>query len=330
MVVIPADGDGVARRAANWRRRESSTDRRVLECVRGRETEDPVAIVASLGGPPAPCRHRRPDLVRVPRSTAGGASAGVTFTRRTRLSSALRIHEGCREKSSSCGGPAPAVDRVVARLRSIRFSGRSRSDRWPSRSPAMTVEEGHDVATFQIVASGPQRSLAPSRSRATASSSRRLRGRRLRRAASAATAPTPPGRSTSANRPPSTPRSSTLVRSAQQAGVDAAARAWPQRMSIERRAGSSTMPATGQCFIHRTGHGIGLDGPRGSLPRLRATAEILEPGMAFSDRARHLPARPVRACGSRTSSSAPRTVPSGSTVEPRSGRRRVKLRNRLE
>jgi Xaa-Pro dipeptidase len=49
---------------------------------------------------------------------------------------------------------AEATDRVVERLESTPFSGRSEAD-LAAEVRMMTVEEGHDVATFDIVGSGP-------------------------------------------------------------------------------------------------------------------------------------------------------------------------------
>ena len=49
---------------------------------------------------------------------------------------------------------AEATDRVVVRLGSLRFEGRTEAD-VAADVRRMTVEEGHDVSTFSIVASGP-------------------------------------------------------------------------------------------------------------------------------------------------------------------------------
>ena len=49
---------------------------------------------------------------------------------------------------------AHGTDRVAARLRELRFSGRTEVE-LSRRVAAMTVEEGHQAATFSIVASGP-------------------------------------------------------------------------------------------------------------------------------------------------------------------------------
>jgi len=49
---------------------------------------------------------------------------------------------------------AEATDRVVIRLESTQFSGRSEAD-LAAEVRLMTIEEGHDIATFDIVGSGP-------------------------------------------------------------------------------------------------------------------------------------------------------------------------------
>ena len=73
----------------------------------------------------------------------------------------------------------------------------------------------------------------------------------------------------------------------------------------------------GAAFLHRTGHGIGLRGPRGAVhrgrqrPSPRARHGVL-------DRAGHLPARAGTAPASKTSSSAPTAAQTSSTPHPRS------------
>ena len=47
-----------------------------------------------------------------------------------------------------------AVDRVVARLDGAHFSGKTERE-LSAEVAAMVVEEGHEAATFSIVASGP-------------------------------------------------------------------------------------------------------------------------------------------------------------------------------
>ena len=54
-----------------------------------------------------------------------------------------------------------------------------------------------------------------------------------------------------------------------------------------------TAAGYGEWFMHRTGHGIGLETHEDPYI-VAGNTEPLEPGMAFSDRARHLPRRPAR------------------------------------
>ncbi len=77
-----------------------------------------------------------------------------------------------------------------------------------------------------------------------------------------------------------------------------------------------TAAGYGEFFIHRTGHGIGLETHEDPYI-VAGNAEPLEPGMAVLGRARHLPARPATARASRTSSCARRPAASGSTYVPR-------------
>ena len=116
------------------------------------ELANPVAIVAELVG-----KSRRIALGDTTWSTfllqLQAAMPHARFEDASPLTRELRM----RKEPAEIGflrAAAEATDRVVVRLETTRFSGRSESD-LAAEVRAMTVEEGHDVATFDIVASGP-------------------------------------------------------------------------------------------------------------------------------------------------------------------------------
>lgn len=79
--------------------------------------------------------------------------SGLSLGRASDLISELRMRKDAAE-IDALRRAGQAADRVVARLRETRFAGRS--ERELSRLIAeMTVEEGHEVAEFGIVAAGP-------------------------------------------------------------------------------------------------------------------------------------------------------------------------------
>ena len=148
------------------------------------------------------------------------------------------------------------------------------------------VAEGHDEGLFSIVASGPN-SASPHHE-AVGSGHRRRRADRARhrRGAGRLWVATSPGRcgSPAGIRPrarrASSGGSTTCSRMPRPRRRRPSGRASPARRSTASRAASSTPRATATQFIHRTGHGIGLEGHE--EPYLVAgNAEPLEPGMAL-------------------------------------------------
>ncbi|MDH5422790.1 MAG: aminopeptidase P family N-terminal domain-containing protein, partial [Acidimicrobiia bacterium] len=78
---------------------------------------------------------------------------GLVLGRASDVTRELRMRKDSAE-IDALRSAGQAADRVVARLRDMRFSGRT--ERELARLIAeMTVEEGHQVAAFGIVASGP-------------------------------------------------------------------------------------------------------------------------------------------------------------------------------
>jgi len=241
------------------------------------ETDDPVALVAGLCGSPRRVAVGDPtwsvfllDLQdRLPRAAFGPASP---------LTGELRMRKGPEEVALLRRAGA-AVDRVVERLGEHRFAGKSER-RLSAEVAALTVEEGHEAAVFSIVASGPNGASphheAGDRVVGDGDAVVVDFGGRLEGYCSDIT------RTFFVGEPePGFLEVFSVVRAAQQAGVEAAAPGVPAQ-EVDRAARRVIAEAGyGPFFVHRTGHGIGLEEHEppyivegNSLP--------LEAGMAFS------------------------------------------------
>ena len=260
-----------------------------VEVVAWDETDDPYAIVAgrvraAFGATPAGRVLVDPGLWAMHVLALQRALPGASFDLATEVTRELRIVKGADE-IERLRTAAHAADRVIDKVAHGRLVGRTEAD--VSREiGARLVAEGHQVAAFAIVASGPNSAsphhLAGSRviqpgepivldiggtldgycsdttrtvwvtggDAANAPSDKFGMVYELVRAANAA--------ATAAVRP-----------DAACEGLDEVAR------RIIRDGGY------GDAFIHRLGHGIGLDGHE--EPYLVAdSAETLRPGMTFS------------------------------------------------
>lgn len=241
------------------------------------ETEDPVAIVAHIAG--SPRRAAITDqtwsvfLLGLQRSLAS-----TEFVSARPLSRALRVvkEPGEIELLRLAGA---AVDRVAARLATMRFSGRSEHD-LSTEVGAMTVEEGHDVNTFRIVAAGPN-GASPhheptDRLIETGDSVVVDFGGKLGGYCSDTTRTFHVGEPSAEYR-----EVYGVVRAAQQAGFETAAAGVPAE-AVDTAARNVIVDAGyGDFFIHRVGHGIGLEGHEDPY-LVPGNRELLAPGMAFS------------------------------------------------
>jgi Xaa-Pro aminopeptidase len=174
---------------------------------------------------------------------------------------------------------AIGADRVVERLRNEKFSGRT--ERELSRHiAALTVEEGHDQATFWIVASGPNgasphheptdRIMGPGDLVVVDF------GGKVRRYGSDCTRTFSIGSPTNEQ-----VEVHATVLAAQQAAT-AAVGPGVAAESIDNVARMVINEAGyGEYFIHRTGHGIGLDAHEHPY-LVEGNSEPLDPGMCFS------------------------------------------------
>ena len=252
-------------------------DRGAVEVKPWSETEDPIELVAGIAG--------GADTVAVGAQTwtrfllgLQRALPAARFTDATAVTRPLRIVKDPAEVDLLRRAGA-AVDRVVERLRSTRFGGRREAD-LAREIMEMTVEEGHDVATFHIVASGPN-AASPHHE----AGERTLRdgdsvvvdfGGRLGGYCSDTT------RTFHVGEPPADYAAAfEALLAAQESGTRAAG---PGVVAQDvDRACRAVLEAAGlaEWFIHRTGHGIGLDGHEDPY-LVEGNTEELRPGMAFS------------------------------------------------
>jgi Xaa-Pro aminopeptidase len=241
------------------------------------ERDDPIAIVAGLCGSPA--------RVAVTDQTWAvfvlqlqQAMPGTVFVSARPISETLRVVKS-RDEITQLRAAGAAVDRVVDRLGAMRFSGRTEQE-LAAAVARMTVDEGSDVATFQIVASGPN-SASPHHE----SGPRPIErgdgvvvdfGGKVGGYCSDTT------RTFHVGEPANEfLEAYEVVRAAQQAGVEAARPGVPAEEVDAAARRVITEAGYGEYFIHRLGHGIGLDVHED--PYLVAgNAEPLVPGMAFS------------------------------------------------
>jgi len=254
-------------------------DRRggILEVRAWSETEDPLAIVASLCGSPA--RLAVSDQTwAVFVLGLQQAMPGTVFVSGRPISQALRVVKSPDEVVQLRPAGA-AADRVVDRLAVMRFAGRA--ERAVAEDVArMTVEEGSDVASFSIVASGPN-AASPhhepgSRVIADGDSIVIDFGGKVNGYCSDTTRTFHVGE-------PSAEflEAYDIVRVAQQAGVDAALPGTPAA-AVDAAARRIIEDAGfGEFFIHRLGHGIGLDVHEDPY-LVEDNDAVLEPGMTFS------------------------------------------------
>ncbi len=241
------------------------------------ETEDPIAVVAAIAGSPR--------TVAISDQTWSvfllalqKALPQADFVSARPLSRTLRTVKEPAE-IELLGLAGAAVDRVAARLATTRFGGKSEHD-LSMEVAAMTVDEGHDVNTFRIVASGPN-GASPHHE----ASDRIIQigdsvvvdfGGKLGGYCSDTTRTFHVGRPTAEYR-----EVYAVVQAAQQAGFQAAV---PGAVAGDVDAAARSLideAGYGHAFFHRLGHGIGLDGHEDPY-LIEGNAERLQPGMAFS------------------------------------------------
>jgi Xaa-Pro aminopeptidase len=242
------------------------------------ETQDPYALVASLvtGKGDVAVADQMWSLF-VLRLQA--ALRGRGFQLASVITRGLRMRKDAYERESLRAVSA-AADRAFPRLLEREFAGRTERE-VGTELAALLREEGHDEVTFTIVASGPN----------GASPHHETGDRRIARGdavvldfggtrewyCSDITRSVHVG----AEVDDEVRKVHDVVRRSQEAGY-AAARTGATAASVDAAARRVIDEAGyGERFIHRTGHGIGLDGHEHPY-LVRGNDEALEPGMAFS------------------------------------------------
>lgn len=276
MLVVPRDGEAtlVVPRLEAARVDDSSGAFAVRPWD---ETEDAVAIVAGLV--PGAGRARIGDTTwSVFLLGLQAALPGAEFGPASELTRILRVRKD-PEEIARLRSAAAAADRAMDRLDEVRFSGTS--ERALSRLIAeMLLDEGHEEASFAIVASGPN-GASPHHEpgdRIVEDGDTVVVdfGGRLDGYSSDTT------RTFQVGEPPTAVREAfAVLEEAQRAAVDAA-RPGVAAQDVDRVArGIIAAAGFGEYFIHRTGHGIGME--THEHPYLvEGNDEVLEPGMAFS------------------------------------------------
>lgn len=241
------------------------------------ETDDPYAIVASLvasGGDVAVADQMWALFVL----RLEHALAGRSFVPASTVTRELRMRKDALEREALAAVSA-AADRAYARMRERPFIGRRERD-VAAELAALLREEGHDEVEFTIVASGPN-GASPHHETGERAIGRGdvvvcdFGGTRswycsdITRTVAAGAADQ------------EATRVHDVVRRAQEAGY-AAARAGAACESVDAAARRVIDDAGyGKYFIHRLGHGIGLDGHEHPY-LVSGNTERLEVGMAFS------------------------------------------------
>ena len=241
------------------------------------ETDDPYAVVASLvasaGDVAVADQMWALFVLRLERVLAGRSFvAASTVTRE------LRMRKDALEREALAAVSA-AADRAYARMRERAFIGRRERD-VAAELAALLREEGHDEVAFTIVASGPNGASPHHETgdRAIAKGDVVVCDFGGTRASycSDITRTVAPGAADQ-----EATRVHDAVRRAQEAGY-AAARAGATCESVDAAARRVIDDAGyGRYFIHRLGHGIGLDGHEHPY-LVSGNTERLEVGMAFS------------------------------------------------
>jgi Xaa-Pro aminopeptidase len=276
MLVVPAGGDAVLVVPRLEAPRVVPRDD-AFSVLPWDETEDPVAIVAAHSG--------GAEVVLLGEQTwARFLLALQREMPRTRFESASPVTRELRmrkdpDEIALLRAAGAATDRVVATLDGIAFAGRTERE-IAADVQRLTVAEGHDVASFAIVASGPN-AASPHHE----PTHRVIEegdtvvvdfGGRWHGYCSDTT------RTFAVGEPSADVAAAYAVLATAQAAGRAAVRPGATGEEVDRATRAVIEDAGyGQYFIHRTGHGIGLEVHEHPYI-VTGNAEPLEPGMTFS------------------------------------------------
>lgn len=241
------------------------------------ETDDPYALVASLvrGDGSVAVADQMSALFTL---RLQAALTGRSFTLASAVTRELRMRKDSFERDALRAVSA-AADRAYAKILTRQFAGRSERE-IGAELAALLKAEGHDEVAFTIVASGPngasphheagERRIAPGDTVVLDfGGTREWYCSDITRTVHVGTPDA------------QTMKVHDAVRRSQEAGY-AAAKSGASAESVDAASRAVIDEAGyGKFFIHRTGHGIGLDGHEHPY-LVTGNREPLEPGMAFS------------------------------------------------
>jgi Xaa-Pro aminopeptidase len=251
-----------------------------LEVAAWQETEDPVALVRATLAATGATGGRlgvgdqlwSAFLLRLQEALPGAAFAAASTVTRT-----LRMRKDA-EELAALARVAAAIDRVVDGLAGLRWAGRTELELAGELQAA--IRDGHDEVCFTIVGSGPNAAsphhVAAGRVIQPGDAVVVDIGGRLDGYCSDTTRTLVVGEP-----PPGFQEAYAVLRAAQLAGCAAVGPGVPAEAVDAACREVIAAAGYGEHFIHRTGHGIGLE--EHEDPYLVAgNREPLEPGMTFS------------------------------------------------
>jgi Xaa-Pro aminopeptidase len=280
MLVVPKDGEATLVVARMEAPRVVELPE-VFKLLPWNETEDPVAIVAGLVGRPAVASIGDTMWARfLVDLLPHWPTSSTRYVRSTEVMNALRMRKDAAEIAALAAAGA-AVDRIAADLQGGRIPLAGRTEAQVSDDlGARIVAEGHQRVNFAIVAAG-----------ANAASPHHHAGDRVISEGDIVLCDfggTMDGYCSDITRcvhlgppPAEVAEAYAVLHAAQQAGVDAGTVGVPCE-DVDRAArGIIAEAGFGEYFVHRTGHGIGMEEHEDPY-MVEGNGLPLEPGHAFS------------------------------------------------
>ena len=279
MLVVPRDGEAtmVIPRLEAPRVAEQAG---VFSLRPWNETDDPVAIVRELAGSPRVAAIGDTMWARFLVELIDGWGSSTRFVRSTTVMNELRMRKDAAEIAALAAAGA-AADRVAAQLHAGEIALEGRTEAQVSADiSARLITEGHDVVNFAIVAAGEN-----------AASPHHHAGDRVIRSGEIVLTDfggTMNGYCSDITRcvflgeiPAEIADAYAVLHEAQAAGV-AAGVVGASCQAVDRASRSViTAAGYGEYFIHRTGHGIGMEAHEDPY-MVEGNALPIEAGHAFS------------------------------------------------
>ncbi len=279
MLVVPRDGEAtmVIPRLEAPRVAEQAG---VFSLRPWNETDDPVAIVRELAGSPRVAAIGDTMWARFLVDLIDGWGSSTRFVRSTTVMNELRMRKDAAEIAALASASA-AADRVAAQLHAGEIALEGRTEAQVSADiSARLITEGHDVVNFAIVAAGEN-----------AASPHHHAGDRVIQAGEIVLTDfggTMNGYCSDITRcvflgeiPAEIADAYVVLHEAQAAGVAAGVVGSPCQEVDRASRAVITAAGYGEYFIHRTGHGIGMEAHEDPY-MVEGNALPIEPGHAFS------------------------------------------------